>query len=85
MKTAGFLFLHILILFFYFDAAMARIPIDCSGFPSKICTADYNPHCGVIRKTYGNKCHFCNAFVQSGRKLELEYYGECRKHAKNKE
>ncbi|NXJ66489.1 IOVO protein, partial [Rostratula benghalensis] len=26
-----------------------------------LCTSDYNPLCGSDGRTYGNKCHFCNA------------------------
>ncbi|XP_019361498.1 PREDICTED: ovoinhibitor-like [Gavialis gangeticus] len=52
---------------------------DCSNVReiNPICALLYQPHCGSDNQTYGNRCFFCNAVVQSNRALTLSHYGEC--------
>uniref|UniRef100_A0A8C3PRP4 Ovomucoid n=1 Tax=Calidris pygmaea TaxID=425635 RepID=A0A8C3PRP4_9CHAR len=51
----------------------------CKSFQevSPICTMEYLPHCGSDGKTYGNRCVFCNAYVESNRTLNLMSMTEC--------
>ncbi|XP_009465163.1 PREDICTED: double-headed protease inhibitor, submandibular gland-like [Nipponia nippon] len=52
--------------------------IDCRGWNTNaICAANYNPHCGSNGKTYGNKCQFCKAVVQSKGTLFFKHHGPC--------
>ncbi|XP_070790483.1 ovomucoid-like [Pituophis catenifer annectens] len=81
MKPGSFLLLTLLLFFLYSNIAAQKINLRkyCKGYPSKFCTMEYNPHCGSDGKTYDNKCTFCNAYVESGRRLRLRYLGKCVK------
>ncbi|XP_061858716.1 double-headed protease inhibitor, submandibular gland [Colius striatus] len=54
--------------------------IDCGKQKgnNRICPANYHPLCGSDGKTYGNKCQFCSAVLQSQGTLFLKHYGECQ-------
>ncbi|XP_043844277.1 serine protease inhibitor Kazal-type 6-like [Dromiciops gliroides] len=53
--------------------------VDCGEFrdPKVYCTRESNPHCGSNGQTYGNKCSFCKAMVESGGKVTLKHQGKC--------
>ncbi|XP_032998453.1 ovomucoid-like [Lacerta agilis] len=81
MKPGSFLLLTLMVFFLYSDV-VAKASWEakyCKRYPTQICTLEYLAHCGSDGKTYGNKCDFCNAYIDSKRKLELKYYGECKK------
>ncbi|KYO22918.1 ovoinhibitor [Alligator mississippiensis] len=52
---------------------------DCSNVreTTPSCAVLYQPHCGSDNQTYGNRCFFCNAVIESSRTLTLSHYGEC--------
>ncbi|KAM6471094.1 ovomucoid-like isoform 2-T2 [Liasis olivaceus] len=80
MKQGGLLLLVLMGFFLYSDIA-AQIPdleTYCKGYPMSGCTKESDPHCGSDGQTYGNKCHFCNAYIASNRKLQLSHLGECK-------
>ncbi|XP_026580660.1 ovomucoid-like [Pseudonaja textilis] len=81
MKPGSFLLFTLLFFFLYSNIAAHKINLReyCKNYPSKICTLEYQAHCGSDGKTYSNKCAFCNAYIKSGRKLRLRYLGECVK------
>uniref|UniRef100_A0A452TGZ5 Double-headed protease inhibitor, submandibular gland n=1 Tax=Ursus maritimus TaxID=29073 RepID=A0A452TGZ5_URSMA len=45
--------------------------------PAQICTREYYPVCATNGKTYGNRCVFCLAMIESGNKFKLSHFGEC--------
>uniref|UniRef100_A0A8C3KDX6 Ovomucoid n=1 Tax=Calidris pygmaea TaxID=425635 RepID=A0A8C3KDX6_9CHAR len=53
--------------------------IDCSQQKGSnlLCTSNYDPLCGSDGRTYGNKCHFCNAVSTSRGSLFLRHRGAC--------
>ncbi|XP_065590727.1 ovomucoid [Cyrtonyx montezumae] len=55
----------------------AAVSVDCSEYPKPACTLEYVPICGSDNKTYGNKCNFCNAVVESNGTLTLSHFGKC--------
>ncbi|XP_070789912.1 ovomucoid-like [Pituophis catenifer annectens] len=79
MKQGSFLLLALLVFFLYSDIASQKVdPRDyCKGYPKDRCTEEYQAHCGSDGKTYDNQCYFCNAYIKSGRKLQLRYFGQC--------
>nr|P68390.1 RecName: Full=Ovomucoid [Meleagris gallopavo]1YU6_C Chain C, Ovomucoid [Meleagris gallopavo]1YU6_D Chain D, Ovomucoid [Meleagris gallopavo] len=56
---------------------LAAVSVDCSEYPKPACTLEYRPLCGSDNKTYGNKCNFCNAVVESNGTLTLSHFGKC--------
>ncbi|NWZ20742.1 IOVO protein, partial [Asarcornis scutulata] len=60
-----------------FALRLLVLQVDCSGYPKPACTMEYMPLCGSDNKTYGNKCNFCNAVVDSNGTLTLSHFGEC--------
>ncbi|XP_025069657.1 ovoinhibitor-like [Alligator sinensis] len=52
---------------------------DCSNVreTTLTCALLYQPYCGSDNQTYGNRCFFCNAVIESSRTLTLSHYGEC--------
>ncbi|KFQ29918.1 Ovomucoid [Mesitornis unicolor] len=54
-----------------------EITVDCSEYPKPVCSLEYMPVCGSDSKTYGNKCNFCNAVVDSNGTLTLSHFGKC--------
>ncbi|KAL7985866.1 hypothetical protein Chor_011032 [Crotalus horridus] len=81
MKPGSFLLLTLLLFFLYSNIAAQKIDERsyCKNYPSKICTMEYQAHCGSDGKTYGNKCDFCNAYICSDRRLRLRHFGKCGK------
>ncbi|XP_058030124.1 ovomucoid-like [Ahaetulla prasina] len=81
MKPGSFLMLTLLLFFLYSNIAAQKINLKqyCQRYPSKFCTMEYQAHCGSDGKTYGNRCDFCNAYVQSRGRLQLRYLGQCVK------
>ncbi|NXJ04301.1 IOVO protein, partial [Odontophorus gujanensis] len=57
--------------------AIKPMMVDCSEYPKPACTLEYRPLCGSDNKTYGNKCNFCNAVVESNGTLTLNHFGKC--------
>ncbi|XP_074865730.1 ovomucoid-like isoform X2 [Carettochelys insculpta] len=55
------------------------VQVDCSGYvePTPFCTLEYEAHCGSDGRTYGNRCHFCNAVLDSNGTLTLRHMGQC--------
>ncbi|XP_025031222.1 serine protease inhibitor Kazal-type 6-like [Python bivittatus] len=80
MKCAGFLLFTLMVAFLFSDVAAKIKDLDdyCQGYPSDICTLEYEPHCGSNGHTYGNRCGFCNAYVKMGKSLQLLYMGKCK-------
>ncbi|XP_070789913.1 ovomucoid-like [Pituophis catenifer annectens] len=79
MKPGSFLLLALLLFSLYSDIAAQRLNLNvyCRGYPRRLCPRDYRPHCGTDGRTYTNKCHFCNAYIRSGRRLRLRRFGRC--------
>ncbi|KAM5214395.1 serine protease inhibitor Kazal-type 6 [Hipposideros larvatus] len=80
MKISGVFLLLSLALFCFFSGVFSQgVQINCDEFqdPSVYCTRESNPHCGSNGQTYGNKCAFCKAMVESGGKINLKHFGKC--------
>ncbi|XP_034961675.1 ovomucoid-like [Zootoca vivipara] len=82
MKPGSFLLLTLMVFFLYSDVVVKASweAKYCKRYPNPICTMELNNHCGSDGKTYGNKCQFCNAYIESKRTLKLKYYGKCKKN-----
>ncbi|XP_028576866.2 ovomucoid-like [Podarcis muralis] len=81
MKPSSFLLLTLMVFFLYSDVVVKATwkAKYCKGYPNPACTLEYLAHCGSDGKTYGNRCLFCNAYIKSGSKLKLKYFGKCKK------
>ncbi|XP_070591939.1 ovomucoid-like [Erythrolamprus reginae] len=80
MKRGGFFLLALAMVFLYSETAAMDFPeleIYCKGYPKPICTKQYEPLCASDGKIYGNQCEFCNAYVSSGRTLQLLKFEKC--------
>ncbi|XP_058025298.1 ovomucoid-like [Ahaetulla prasina] len=79
MKQGSFLLLALMVFFLFSDIAAQMVDVRdyCKDYPNDRCTEEYQPHCGSDGKTHANKCYFCNAYINSGRKLRLRYFGKC--------
>ncbi|XP_058029486.1 ovomucoid-like [Ahaetulla prasina] len=79
MKPGSFLLLTLLLFFLYSDIAAQGLNLRryCRGYPRRLCPRDYRPICSSYGVTYTNKCHFCNAYVRSGRRIGLRRFGKC--------
>ncbi|XP_033923031.1 double-headed protease inhibitor, submandibular gland-like [Melopsittacus undulatus] len=57
----------------------SREDIDCGeqNGENLVCTSEYSPLCGSDGRTYGNRCHFCNAVSLNQGGLFLRHRGEC--------
>ncbi|XP_074141261.1 serine protease inhibitor Kazal-type 6-like [Sminthopsis crassicaudata] len=81
MKAAGAFILLSLVLFCFFSDVTSQGggKVDCGEFkdPKVYCTRESDPHCGSNGQTYGNKCSFCKAMVESGGKVMLKHQGKC--------
>ncbi|XP_032067564.1 ovomucoid-like [Thamnophis elegans] len=79
MKVAFCLFFTLALFFLYADAFEDEDkPVDCTNYPRKACTKEYQPHCASNGQTYANRCYFCNALVESRGLITLNYYGKCK-------
>ncbi|XP_074085527.1 serine protease inhibitor Kazal-type 6-like [Macrotis lagotis] len=81
MKATGAFVLLSLTLFYFISDVTCQGggQVDCGEFrdPKVYCTRESNPHCGSNGQTYGNKCSFCKAMVESGGKVTLKHQGKC--------
>ncbi|XP_039186394.1 ovomucoid-like [Crotalus tigris] len=79
MKPGSFLLLTLLLFFLYSNIMAQTVDLECycQGYPTSICTLEFEPVCGSDGKTYGSKCLFCNAYIRSGRRLRLVRIGIC--------
>ncbi|NXG56013.1 IOVO protein, partial [Hemiprocne comata] len=53
------------------------LQVDCSDYPKPVCSLEYMPLCGSDSTTYGNRCTFCNAVMDSNGTLTLSHFGKC--------
>uniref|UniRef100_A0A8C6N9M5 Ovomucoid n=1 Tax=Melopsittacus undulatus TaxID=13146 RepID=A0A8C6N9M5_MELUD len=61
------------------DVPCKHEDIDCGeqNGENLVCTSEYSPLCGSDGRTYGNRCHFCNAVSLNQGGLFLRHRGEC--------
>ncbi|KAM6468764.1 ovomucoid-like [Liasis olivaceus] len=79
MKRGSFLLLTLTVFFLYSDVATAEdLKTYCKEYPTEYCTEEYRPHCASDGVTYDNQCYFCNAYISSGRTLQLKFIGRCQ-------